>query len=161
MYSGPRATKQGHAQAEDLLARVTQAATTVQTELAMYRERRDSKRTIGLALGKFLLELGAAQAEGNWPRGAASGVSALRTWDLAEAARFHDRFGAAAAEINPALVQLSLMSPELQRAVTAVTKALTSVMKARKPSEIEGAGDALAEAVGGVRRAVEAFITRR
>ena len=104
---------------------------------------------------------GAAQAEGNWLRGAASGVSALRTWDLAEPARFHDRFAAAASEINPALMQLSLMSPELQQAATRVTKALTAVMKARKPSEIEAAGDGLAEAVGGVRRAVEAFITRR
>jgi hypothetical protein len=63
--------------------------------------------------------------------------------------------------MNPALVHLSLMSPELQQAAAGVTKALTVVMKARKPNQIEAAGDALAEAVGGVRRAVEAFITRR
>jgi hypothetical protein len=149
------------AQAADLLARVTQAATNVETELAMYRQRRDSKRANGLALGQVLLELGAARAEGNWLRGAASGVSALRTWDLAEAATFHERFAAAASEMNPALVQLSLISPELQQAVTRVTKALTAVIKARKPGEIEAAGDELAVAVGGTRRAVEALIARR
>lgn len=148
-------------QAADLLARVTNSATAVQTELAVYRVRRDSRYANGLALGQALLEMGAAWAEGNWPRGAASGVREIRTWDLAEAARFHERFAAAASDMNPALVHLSLMSPDLQQAATGVTTALAAVIEARKPDQIEAAGDALAEAVGGVRRAVEAFITRR
>lgn len=63
--------------------------------------------------------------------------------------------------MNPALVQLSLMSPELQQAAVSVTKALTIVIQAGKPGEIDAAADALAEAVGGVRHAVEALVARR
>jgi len=140
---------------------VTQGAAAVQTELAMYRARRDSRRANGLALGQVLFELVAAQAEGNWLQGAASGVSALRTWDLAEAARFHDRFAAAASEMIPALVQLSLISPDLQQAAVRVNRALTRVTQARKSGEIDAAGDALAAAVSDVRQAVKAFIARR
>ena len=156
-WSGSR--RAARTQAAGLLATITNSATAVQTELAMYRERRDSRRASGLALGQVLLEMTAARAEGNWLRGAASGVRELRTWDLAEAARFHERFATAASDMNPALVHLSLLSPDLQQAAAGVTKALTAVIKARKPDQIDAAGNALAEAIGAVRRAVEAFST--
>lgn len=155
-WAGNRRT--ARTQAADLLARVANSATAVQTELAMYRQRRDSKRSNGLALGQVLLEIGAARMQGNWLRGAADGVRELRTWDHTEAARFHGRFATAASDMNPALVHLSLTSSELQQAAAGVTNALTALMKARKPDEIDAAGNALAEAVGSVRRAVEAFI---
>jgi hypothetical protein len=57
----------------------------------------------------------ATRAEGNWLRGAATGARELRAWDQAETARLYERSATAAAEMSPALVNLLLMSPELQR----------------------------------------------
>jgi hypothetical protein len=52
-------------EAGHLLARVTQAATALEPELAMYRERRDSRRANFRAAGQALLQVLAAHREGN------------------------------------------------------------------------------------------------
>jgi len=146
-----------HAQAKDLFVKVAKAAASIQAEIAAYRLRRDSKRARGLAGSWALLELGAAHTAGNWLRGCADGVRELRSWDMGESARFFDRFAVPAAEISAALMYLSLMSLGLQQAAIRVTEALDEVWKAKKPGDITAAGDGLAQAVGGLRRAVDTF----
>jgi hypothetical protein len=154
-----------HKQANDLLARLISASGAIQAQIAIYRLRTNRRARL-LALGWALLELGAAHAGGNWMRGAADGVRELRKWEMDESARFSDRIVAPAAEITATLVHLSQMSPGLKQAAINTTEALDEVWKAGKPEAIKPAeaakvaGDGLAKAIGGVRRAVDAFTAR-
>lgn len=74
----------------------------LETERAMFRERRDSWRANLVATGQVMLELIAARQDGNWLRGAAAGVRGLREWDAAEGARFAERFQEAGARMAAA-----------------------------------------------------------
>lgn len=86
--------------ARDLLSQIVSASAALETEKAAFRERRDSWRANALATGQALMELAAAHEDGNWLRGAASGVASLREWDAAEGARFVERMQAAAARLR-------------------------------------------------------------
>lgn len=147
--------------AQDLFAQVVRAIGTVEMEKAAFRERRDSWRPNALAAGGVLLELLAARAAGNWASGAAGGVSRMIEWDSAEGARFIDRYQAAMAQITPALVQLSLMSPGLQAAAAKAGDAIGAAAVARKPRDRETAGKQVTAAVGELRGEVAAFAGRK
>jgi len=149
------------ARAGDLFARVVMAIGALEIEKASFRERRDSWRPNFLAIGGALLHTFAAHTEGNWIKGAATGVGSLRAWDSAEGERLIDRVQAAVAEIGPALVQLSLMSDGLQSAASGVSDALGTVLQARKPGDSKAAGEQLQKAIAGLRGAVRAFGGRR
>ena len=60
------------------------AAAVLETEKAVFRERRDSWRPNFLAIGQALLDVVAARADGNWMRGASASARSLREWDAAE-----------------------------------------------------------------------------
>lgn len=141
----------------DLLTQVTADAAMLETERAMFRQRRDSWRPNFLATGQVILELIAARQDGSWMRGAAAGVRGLREWDAAEGARFAERFQAAGARIAAALVALALMSPELQTAASRVGEALAAGSHARSGEQVQAASIALTEAVAELRDAVSAF----
>jgi len=149
------------AKARDLFTVVVKAITAMEIEKASFRERRDSFRANFLAVGGAVLTTFAAHSEGNWIKGAATSIGDLMAWDSAEGARFVDRFQAAAAEIGPALVQLSLMSEGLQAAASPVGDAVGAVMKARRPRDVKAADEQLQKTIAGLRRAVNAFGTRR
>ena len=82
------------------------------------------------ATGQVLVDL-AAQYEGNWLGGAASSFRSLREWDAAEDARYIERLQAAAAQATPALVSLSLLSPQLQAPCERAADALVDATRAR------------------------------
>ena len=103
-------------QAQDLFVQAAKAIVALEAEITAFRERRDSRRANFLAGGTAILHALAGRAEGNWVKGAASGISALVAWDAAEGARFTERYQVARAEASAALIQLSLMSPALQEA---------------------------------------------
>ncbi len=147
--------------ARDLLTKVTADAAMLETERAMFRERRDSVRANFLAAGQVLLELIAARQDGNWMRGAAAGVRRLREWDAAEGARFAERFQAAGARVSAALVALALLSPELETASSRVGKALAAGSCARGGRQVQAASAAVTDAVAGLREAVSAFTAPR
>jgi hypothetical protein len=147
--------------ARDLFTQVVKAISAMEVEKASFKERRDSLRPNLLKLGGAALTTYAAYLEGNWVKGAATSVRDLMAWDSAEGARFVDRFQAAATEIGPALVQLSLMSDGLQSAASPVGDAVGAVMKARKPADAKAADEQLQKTIAGLRRAVHAFGTRR
>jgi len=85
----------------------------------------------------------------------------MASWDSAERARFTDRVQPAVIEANTALVQLSLMSPELQEAATRVNEALAATGNARKPRDAKAADKQLGEAIAGLRAAVVEYTSRR
>jgi len=149
------------AKARDLFTVVVKAITAMEVEKASFRERRDSFRANFLAIGGAVLTTFAAHSEGNWIKGAATSIGDLMAWDSAEGARFIDRFQVAAAEIGPALVQLSLMSEDLQAAASPVGDAVGAVMKARRPRDVKAADEELQKMIAVLRRAVHAFSTRR
>jgi hypothetical protein len=120
------------AQARDLFTVVVKAITAMEVEKASFKERRDSWHANFLAIGGAVLTTFAAHTEGNWIKGAATSIGDLMAWDSAEGVRFIDRFQVAAAEIGPALIQLSLMSDGLQAAASPVGDAAGAVMKARE-----------------------------
>jgi hypothetical protein len=64
--------------ASDLLTQVTATAGMLETERAMFRERRDSWRANLVATGQVMLELIVARQDGNWLRGAAAGVRGVQ-----------------------------------------------------------------------------------
>ncbi len=143
--------------ARDLLTQVTADAAMLETERAMFRQRRDSWRPNFLAAGQVILELIAARQDGNWLHGAAAGVRGLREWDAAEGARFGERFQAAGTRIAAALVALALMSPDLQAAASRVGEALAAGSHSRGGKQVQAASTALTEAVAELRDAVSAF----
>jgi len=104
---GPRPDR---AQAAALFTQVVKAITVMETEKIVFRDRRTGLHANLRAIGNVALQVLAGHAAGNWPSGAASGISGLAAWDAAEGARFTDRYFAARAEATTALVQLSLMS---------------------------------------------------
>lgn len=146
-------------QARALFTQITCAIAALEAEKAIFRERRDSRRANLLAAGQVLLEIGAGHEGGGLLRGMAAGVSALREWDAAEGARFTDRLQAAAAQANPALVSLSLLSPELQAPCAEVADALGAGLQARGRKDITQAQTDLSRAIGRLRGAVYAFTT--
>jgi hypothetical protein len=133
----------------------------IQIEKAVFTERRDSWRPNLLAVGAAILHLAAGRFEGNWIRGAARGVDSMAAWDSAEGARFTDRFQPAVIEVSTALVQLSLMSPGLQRAAGQVYDPLAAVMKARRKPDAAAAAEQLTEAVAVLRGSVTEFTARK
>ena len=135
------------------------AAAALETEQAFHRERRYSWRTSLISAGLALLQVAAAASDGNWVRGAATGIGGMREWDAAEEARFIERFQAAGAQITPALVQLSLLSPAIAQAAGQVGDALAEGSHARRPAEVRTASQALTSAVASLRDAVLAFTT--
>jgi hypothetical protein len=147
-------------QAQELFVQLAKAIGTMETERAVFRERRDSRRANFLAAGNAILHALAGRAEGNWIKGAASGTSALVAWDAAEGARFTDRYQFAASEAMSTLIRLSLISPTLQQTATDVGDALAATVKARKPGDIEAADKEARKAVAALRDAVTAYAGR-
>ena len=72
-------------------------------------------------------------------------------------ARFVDRLQAAAAQVNPALVSLSLLSPQLEAPCTQVADALATAIRARGRKNMQTASKALLAAIAELRAAVYAF----
>jgi hypothetical protein len=144
-------------QARTLFTQIVTATAVIDTEKALFRERRDSWRANATALGQVVLQLAAARQDGNWLRGAASGVRGLREWDAAEGARFIDRLQAAAAQANPALVSLSLLSPRFETPCTKVVGALSHATTARRHADRLKAQDDLSRSLAELRAAVYDF----
>ena len=144
-------------QAQDLFVQIANAIGAMETERAVFRERRDSPRANFLAAGNAFLHALAGRAEGNWLKGAASGTSALAAWDAAEGARFTDRYQLAASEAMSALIRLSLISPALQKAASDVGDGLADTVKARKPRDLEAANKEVQKAIAGLRAAVRDY----
>lgn len=144
--------------ARDLLTQVAADAAMLETEQAMFRERRDSWRPNCHAAGQVIVELLAARQDGNWLRGAAAGLRGLREWDAAEGARFAERFQVAGARITVALVALALMSPGLGLAASRVGEALAAGSHARSRQQVHAASTALTEAVTELRDAVAVYM---
>jgi hypothetical protein len=145
--------------AHDLLVLVVTAAATLETERAFFRDRRYSWRTSIISAGLALLQVAAAARDENWVRGAATGIAGMRDRDAAEEARFIERLQAAGAQITPALVQLSLLSPAIAQAASQVGDAIAEGSHARRPAEVRTASQALTSAVASLRDAVLAFTT--
>jgi hypothetical protein len=143
--------------ARDLLTQVVTAAAALETERAVFRERRYSWRASFTAAGQAALEMAAAARDGNWLRGAAVGVAGVREWDASEGARFTERFQASGALISPALVQLSLMSPVIGEAAARVGEALAAGSHAGRQAEVKAASQALTDGVASLRDAVLEF----
>lgn len=97
------------AQAAALFTQVVKAIIVMETEKIVFRDRRTGLHANLRAIGNVAIQVLAGHAAGNWPSGAANGISGLAAWDAAEGARFTDRYFAARAEATTALVQLSLM----------------------------------------------------
>jgi hypothetical protein len=145
------------AQAAALFTQIVKAITVMETEKIVFRDRRTGLHANLRAIGNVALQVLAGHAAGNWPAGAASGISGLAAWDAAEGARFTDRYFAARAEATTALVQLSLMSDALQKAAGEISDALDALGSARKARDREAAGKQISEAVAGLRTAVRDY----
>jgi hypothetical protein len=65
------------AKAETLFIAFARGLATMETERAVFTERRDSRRASLIALGQLALHLLAARETGNWMSGAATGAGAL------------------------------------------------------------------------------------
>lgn len=153
-----RAEQQGQRErARDLLGQIVNASAALEAEKAVFRDRRDSWRANSLAAGQALLDVVAAWADGNWVRGASASARSLREWDAVEGARFMERVQAAAAQVNPALVSLSLLSPQLEASCTRVADALAAAGRARGRKNTQSTSEALAVAISELRAAVYAF----
>jgi hypothetical protein len=148
------------AKAADLFSQIVRCLGVMEVERDMFRVRRSSWRPNLVATGTAVLHVFAARAAGNWLTGAASGVRELTAWDADEGARFAERYQASASEVITALVQLSLMSDELQAAAGKLGDAMTAAMTA-KPREAEDANAALREATAGLRSAVRGYTARK
>jgi len=144
-------------QARALFTQIATAIAAIETEKAVFRERRDSWRANALALGNVFLQFSAAQQDGNWVRGAASSISDLRAWDSTEGDRFIDRLQAAAAQVNPALVSLSLLSPRFEAPCGKIADTLGRAAAARRPADRVKARGGLAAALAELRAAVYEF----
>jgi hypothetical protein len=68
-----------------------------------------------------------------------------------------DRVQAAAAQVNPALVSLSLLSPQLEAPCTRVVDALAAAICARGRQNTQSASKALEAAIAELRAAVYPF----
>jgi hypothetical protein len=147
--------------ARDLLSQIVNAAAALETEKAVFRDRRNSWRANSLAAGQALLDVVAAWVDGNWVRGASASARSLREWDAAEGARFMERVQAAAAQVNPALVSLSLLSPQLEVPCTRVADALAAAGGARGRKNTQSTSEALASAISELRAAVYTFTAPR
>jgi hypothetical protein len=157
--SSGRATRRERSR--ELLGQVVSAAGALQMENLTYLFRRSSRRANAMATGLVLLELGASRLDGNWVRGAATAIRELREWDMTEAARFQDRFQAASAEMGPALLYLSLMSPALRLAASHVSDALRDGMSATKVQDAKTADDRIDTAIDELSNAVRTFTSSR
>jgi hypothetical protein len=149
------------AKAQDLFVQVTRAITTLETEKAVFRHRRDGWRPNLLATATAAMHIIAGHTEGNWLKGAAAGTDSLVAWDSAEGARFTDRYQAARGELTNALVQLSLMSPALQQAAGQVSDAIAATEQARKAREVKATGEQVRKAIAALRSAVTAHASRK
>jgi hypothetical protein len=148
-------------QARDLFGQIANAAVQIETEKAIFRERRDSWRPSLHAAGQAFLELGAAWHSGNLLNGAAAAIRSVREWDMAEGARCTERIQAVSAQANPALISLSLLSPQLQAACSSVAGALAGAVRARRRKHMLRASEDLSRAVSELRAAVCAFTEPR
>ena len=153
------ARRAAQAQARDLLSQIVSASATMESEKAVFRERRDSWRPNALAAGQALVEFAAAYQDGNWVRGIAAGIRGLREWDATEGARFVERMQAAASQVNPALVSLSLLSPQLNAPCSRVVDALAEAVNAQGRKNAAKAEQDLIEAMAELRAAVSDFMT--
>jgi hypothetical protein len=129
--------KAARAQAASLLAQVRNAVGAFRMEIVTFKLRRDSRRANGLAVGYAFFEVLAGKAEGNWVRGAATSIRELRAWDMGEADRFQARFQLATAEINPALLLLSMIESPIRLAAAELSEALRAYTSARKQRDID------------------------
>jgi hypothetical protein len=69
------------------------------------------------------------------PNGAAVSTRNIREWDAAESAAALIASQAVSAQANPALIALSLLSPQLQAACSNVADALARTVRARRRKE--------------------------
>jgi hypothetical protein len=160
--AGHRADRKAdRGQARALFTQIVTATAAIDVEKALFRERRDSWRANATALGHVLLQLAAARNDGNWLRGAVAGLGGMREWDAAEGARFIDRLQAAAAQANPALVSLSLLSPGFEAPCTRVAGALGRATAARRRADRRKARHDLSQAITELRAAVYEFTAPR
>lgn len=143
--------------ARDLLVQVVTAAAALETERAVFRDRRYSWRASVINAGLAALKMAAAAKDGNWLHGASAGIAGMREWDASEEARFIERLQAAGAQITPALVQLSLLSPAIGEAAGQVGDALAEGSHARRRAEVRAASQSLLDAVASLRGAVLTF----
>ena len=160
--AGRRADRKAdRGQARALFTQIVTATAVIDMEKALFRERRDSWRANATALSQVLLQLAAARNDGNWLRGAAAGLGGIREWDAAEGARFTDRLQSAAAQANPALVSLSLLSPGFDAPCARVADALGAATAARRSADRKKARNDLLQAIRELRAAVYEFTAPR
>lgn len=146
------------AKAADLFTQVVRGIGLMETEQAVFLVRRSSWRANFVATGSAVLHLFAAKEAGNWITGAASGIEKLAAWDAAEGARFTERYPAAAADVISALVQLSLLSDDLEKTANDLGDALHAAMSARKPGRDTAATHDLREATAALRTSVRDYM---
>jgi hypothetical protein len=146
-----------HDQARELLSQVMNGMAQLETEVS-YRELRNSIWASVHTIEELVIEIAAAYQDGNWLRGVANAVRAKNARDAAEADRYAERRQAAALRITPALVSLSLFSPQLQEAASQMNNALTAAARACEKDK-RAANTELSAAIAGLRTAVYEFTT--
>lgn len=107
------------------------------------------------------MELAAAYQEGNPARGAAQSIRTMREWSEAEDNRYLERMQAASSQMTPALVSLSLLSPQFQTAAGQMAEALVGAADARGWNKQRSAGAELSAATATLSAALYEFTAPR
>ncbi|HXW80173.1 MAG TPA: hypothetical protein VEJ84_11785 [Acidimicrobiales bacterium] len=147
--------------ASALLAQVFRGVSSFGVEVDAFCERRTSPRAQALAFSEAFLDIAAAWRDGTWWRGVAAAAHKVRRWDLTEGDRLLRRLQPTLADLYPALVLLSLISPFIRDACLKLGNEVNSYAALTAKDDRKAATAHISAALGDLRIAVTAFTERR